>query len=269
MRAFVVDSFTDTAFRGNPAGVVLVDAPADAVWMQSVAAELRHSETAFVSPRPGGYDLRWFTPLVEVDLCGHATLAAAHVLATGSSDPGPFAFETRSGTLTAEVGADGAITLDFPARAVSSAAAPDGLAAALGARPVGCYGNGMDLLVEVADARTVAELAPDIARLAEVDCRGVIVTAATGESASAGDGASSDADFVSRFFAPRVGVDEDPVTGSAHCALAPFWADRLGRESLVGAQLSGRGGHVAVRVTGDRVELTGRAVTVIAGELLT
>jgi PhzF family phenazine biosynthesis protein len=265
MRAFVVDAFTDTAFRGNPAGVVQVDAPADAVWMQSVAAELKHSETAFVSPRPGGYDLRWFTPLVEVDLCGHATLAAAHVLATGSGDPGPFAFETRSGTLTARVLSDGAVTLDFPARAVSPVRAPDGLDAALAVEPLGCYGNGMDLLVEVADARAVASLRPDIALLAEVDCRGVIVTAA-GDGSS---GAAQGADFVSRFFAPRVGVDEDPVTGSAHCALAPFWSERLGRESLVGAQLSGRGGRVVVRVAGDRVELTGRAVTVIAGELLT
>lgn len=227
--------------------------------MQNVAAELRHSETAFVLPRAdGGYRLRWFTPAAEVRLCGHATLAAAHVLA-GRGASAPFAFHTHSGVLTAAIdGSD--VTLDFPAQPLTPIDEPDGLADALGTEPCATYGNGVDVAVEVADETAVRDLAPDIAALRGVDCRGVIVTA----QATAGGGA----DFVSRFFGPRVGVDEDPVTGSAHCALAPFWAARLGRASLVGAQLSPRGGRVAVELRGDRVLLRGRAVTVLEGSLL-
>jgi PhzF family phenazine biosynthesis protein len=259
VRAFVVDAFTSAAFAGNPAGVVLLDEAADASWMQALAAELKHSETAFVRPRDDGtYDLRWFTPAAEVDLCGHATLATAHVL-HASGAPGPYVFDTRSGLLTATVhGAS--IELDFPATPVHPSGEPDGLADALGTRPVGTYSNGTDALVEVADAGTVAALTPDIRALAAVECRGVVVTAAASPGA--------DHDFVSRFFAPRVGVDEDPVTGSAHCALAPFWADRLGRTRMVGEQLSPRGGRVGVEVRGERVLLSGSAVTVLAGDLL-
>ena len=226
--------------------------------MQSVAAELRHSETAFVVPRAdGGYDLRWFTPAAEVRLCGHATLATAHVLSARGA-AGPLAFHTHSGLLTATINDD--IELDFPAQSPVPIDEPDGLAAALGTSLRSTYGNGVDVLAEVAAEGTVRGLAPDIAALRRVDCRGVIVTA----QAHAG----SDVDFVSRFFAPRVGVDEDPVTGSAHCALAPFWARRLGRTSLVGAQLSPRGGRVGVEVRGERVMLRGRAVTVLEGSLL-
>lgn len=238
---------------------MLLDAPADEAWMQKVAAELRHSETAFVAPGDaGGYRLRWFTPATEVRLCGHATLAAAHVL-SGRGVLGPFVFHTHSGVLKAAV-EDGNVTLDFPAQPVAPIELPDGLAAALGMVPVATYGNGVDVLAEVADETTVRGLTPDAAAMHAVDCRGVIVTA------PAGDG--GDVDFVSRFFAPRVGVDEDPVTGSAHCALAPFWAQRFGRPSLVGAQLSPRGGRVAVELRGDRVLLRGRAVTVLEGSLL-
>jgi PhzF family phenazine biosynthesis protein len=227
--------------------------------MQSVAAELRHSETAFVVPRDdNGFDLRWFTPVAEVQLCGHATLATAHVLA-GRGGAGPFAFHTHSGVLTAGVVA-GEIELNFPAQSPAPIDPPPGLADALGVSPTATFGNGVDVLVEVADEQAVRELAPNITALARVDCRGVIVTATADEQ--------PDTDFVSRFFAPRVGVNEDPVTGSAHCALAPFWAQRLGRNSLVGAQLSARGGRVGVEVRGDRVLLRGRAVTVLDGSLL-
>jgi PhzF family phenazine biosynthesis protein len=260
VRALVVDAFTDVAFRGNPAGVVLLDAPAGSypdTWLQSVAAELRHSETAFCSVRPdGAHDLRWFTPTVEVTLCGHATLATTHVLATAGAGE-DFTFHTLSGELRATV-QDGEITLDFPARVPVPVDAPAGLAAALGAEPVSVHANGLDLVVELASAAAVGDLRPGIAALAAVEARGVIVTAAGGDGV----------DFVSRFFGPRVGVDEDPVTGSAHCALAPFWSARLGRTALVGRQLSARGGVVAVEVRGDRVLLGGRAVTVLDGELL-
>jgi len=259
VRAFVVDAFTDAAFSGNPAGVVLLDAPADAGWMQRVAAELKHAETAFVVlGNADGIPLRWFTPAVEVDLCGHATLATAAVLSRLGM-PAPFRFTTRSGVLSATDGADG-ITLDFPAKPVTTRSTPEGLAQALRADPVGVYGNGMDLLVELSTADLVRDLRPDISALARVECRGVIVTAAAA--------ANADHDFVSRFFGPRVGVDEDPVTGSAHCALAPFWSARLGRDDLTGVQLSARGGRVHVRVAGERVELSGSAVVVLAGELL-
>lgn len=259
MRAFVIDAFTDVAFRGNPAGVVLLDEPADAAWMQDVAAELRHSETAFVTERVDGeHDLRWFTPAVEVDLCGHATLATTHALdSTGAG--GSFVFHTRSGPLRTTVEADGTIAMDFPAQSPQPVDEPLGLAAALGADPVSVHGNGVDVLVELADAATVVALRPDIAALRSVECRGVTVTAAAD--------AGADHDFVSRFFAPRVGVDEDPVTGSAHCALAPFWAQRLGQLTLTGVQRSERGGRIGVDVRGDRVVLRGRAVTVLDGTL--
>ncbi len=258
VRIAVVDAFTDAAFRGNPAGVVLLSAPADPSWMQRVATEMRHSETAFVLPRPDGdHDLRWFTPAVEVDLCGHATLATAHVL-LASGLAGPFAFHTRSGVLRAAGAPDGRVVLDFPARPPDRADDVDGLAAALGIAPLGVWRAGDDVLVEVADAATVRALAPDIDALREIAARGVIVTA----TADPG----TDHDFVSRFFAPNVGVDEDPVTGSAHCALAPFWCERLERPALTGVQLSARTGRVGVELRDDRVLLTGTAVTVLDGE---
>jgi PhzF family phenazine biosynthesis protein len=257
VRAFVVDAFTDRAFRGNPAGVVFLDEPAEAEWLQAVAAELKHSETAFVRRRADGdYDLRWFTPAVEVNLCGHATLATTHVLA-GFGAGSTFTFHTRSGALLAAVEPDGAIALDFPAQPPHPVAEPAGLATALGVPVVSTHSNGVDVLAELADESTVADLAPDIAALRQVECRGVTVTAA----------ADQDGDFVSRFFAPRVGVDEDPVTGSAHTMLTPFWAARLGRTTLSARQLSPRGGRLGVELRGDRVVLRGRAVTVLDGAL--
>ncbi|SDQ92983.1 PhzF family phenazine biosynthesis protein [Thermostaphylospora chromogena] len=257
MRVFTVDSFTDRPFRGNPAGVCLLDAPADEEWMLAVAAEMRHSETAFVhGDGDGPRSLRWFTPAVEVALCGHATLATAHVLySLGAS--GRLEFATKSGILATERTDDGLIIMDFPAAPPQEAEPPAGLAEALGVAPVWCGRSRFDVLVEVDSADAVRAVAPDLRRLAEVDTRGVIVTAR-------GDGG---ADYVSRFFAPRVGVDEDPVTGSAHCALAPYWSAKLGRDALLGRQVSARGGEVRTTVRGDRVELAGRAVTVWSGEL--
>jgi len=232
-----------------------------------VAAEVNLAETAFVVAReqPDHFDLRWFTPTVEVDLCGHATLASAHVLWEEKIEgPEPIGFSTRSGVLTAVPAGDGLIRLDFPADPpdVAYVGGPfsDGLAAALGAAVVGVHRGRFDLLVELPDAESVRRLAPDFRSLAGYDARGVIVTAQ-------GDGRDG-ADFVSRCFYPAAGVDEDPVTGSAHCTLASFWCARLHRPSLVGWQASPRGGRVGVELSGDRVLLTGRAVTVLRGELL-
>jgi len=261
---YQIDAFTARAFAGNPAAVVPLDAPADADWMQSLAAEMNLSETAFVWPRAGDDDawgLRWFTPKREVRLCGHATLASAHLLwESGRIEPGRTAeFATLSGRLRCRRREDGAIAMDFPARVPTLAAAPPGLDDALGTAVVACAVSSEDLLVEVADTRTVRELAPRIERIGELPARGLIVTATAD--------ADSGADFVSRFFAPRYGVPEDPVTGSAHCVLAPYWGEKLGRLELVGFQLSARGGRVEVAWRGDRVEIAGRALTIFRGEL--
>jgi PhzF family phenazine biosynthesis protein len=261
-----IDAFTDRPFAGNPAAVCLLEAPRSAAWMQAVAAEMNLSETAFLVRRGeaegGGHGLRWLTPTTEVDLCGHATLAAAHRLwETGELAADAEArFHTRSGVLIARRRPDGWIEMDFPAlppRAVESV--PAGLAEALGV-PIRWLGaNREDLLVLVDDAATVRGLAPDIGQVARLPVRGLIVTAAADPGA--------DHDFVSRFFAPAVGVPEDPVTGSAHCCLGPFWAERLGKEEVVGYQASARGGTVRVRPAGERVVLAGQAVTVMVGEL--
>lgn len=258
---FQVDAFTDAPFSGNPAAVCLSDIPLSAARCQQIALEMNCSETAFpVRHDDGAFHLRWFTPTHEVDLCGHATLASAHVLwADGHVPPdAAIAFETASGSLAATRDADGRITLDFPAEPVAETTPPKGLLPALDVAVVGVYRNRMDLLVEVADATMVRTLAPDMRQLAEVEARGVIVTARSD---------TSDAHFVSRFFGPRVGVPEDPVTGSAHCALGPFWMDRLAINPLVGHQVSKRGGTVHVRVDGNRVHLGGQAVTVLSGTL--
>ncbi|HEY1375821.1 MAG TPA: PhzF family phenazine biosynthesis protein [Gemmataceae bacterium] len=257
---YVVDAFADRPFTGNPAAVCPLDRPADDGWMQDVAAEMNLSETAFLAPEADGFRLRWFTPAVEVDLCGHATLASAHVLwETGRLPAGePARFHTRSGQLTA-TRAGGDIVLDFPAVPVEPCPPPDGLTDALGATPRGVGRNRMDVLVELDSESAVRRLRPDFGRLTAVPVRGVIVTAPSADPAF---------DFVSRFFAPASGVPEDPVTGSAHCALGPFWAARLGKIDLVGRQVSRRGGVVRVGVRGDRVHLGGRAVTVLRGELL-
>jgi PhzF family phenazine biosynthesis protein len=263
MRIRIVDAFTDQPFTGAPAGVVLLDAfPADA-WMQRVAAEVNHAETAFLHPINGNTEmsenwaLRWFTPTVEVALCGHATLAAAHVLAAPS-----VAFTTKSGILTATTGDDGLITLDFPTAPLTPVTAVPALVEALGVPVTAVHHTGPDtddLLVEVAGEQTVRAIDPDLRALIPLSGRGVIVTAAAGPGAGH--------DFVSRFFGPAVGVDEDPVTGSAHTALAPYWAAKLGRDELTGYQASRRGGFVRVRLRGARTELAGHAVTVIDGTL--
>jgi PhzF family phenazine biosynthesis protein len=260
MEIFQVDAFAHEPFRGSPAAVCLLDGPRAAEWMQSVAAEMNLAETAFVE-RPAaagiGFGLRWFTPTVEVELCGHATLAAAHVLWERGERADRLAFQTRSGTLSA-ARVEGGIELDFPADRPTPVAPPAGLAAALGAAPV-AVGKGRSFyLAELADAAAVRSLAPDIAAIEALDDSAVIVTAA----------GAGEADFVSRFFAPRFGIAEDPVTGAAHCCLAPYWQARLGRDRLMGYQASARGGFVGVEVSGERVRLTGQAVTVLRGSLL-
>ena len=262
MRIHVVDAFTDRPFAGNPAAVCVLAAPADPAWMQRVAMEMNLSETAFPRPldEPGAdFELRWFTPKVEVALCGHATLASAHVLyETGAVPPGrPIRFRTlRSGVLTVTRSEDGMLAMDFPACPPEKADVP-GLAEALGVSPTWTGRNAQnDILAVIDDAQAVRSLAPDLAALARIDARGVCVTAA-----------DSGYDFVSRFFGPAVGVPEDPVTGSAHCMLAPFWAERLGRTEMRAHQASPRGGEVRVMARGDRVTLIGSAVTVIEGTL--
>ena len=254
-----VDAFADRPFTGSPAAVCVMDAARDEGWMQSVAMEMNLSATAFLHPEDGGWRLRWFTPAVEVALCGHATLASAHVLwETGTLAAGDEArFHTQSGLLTCR--RDGAwIWMDFPAQPAQPSEPIPGLAEALGVTPVYVGRSQFDVIVEVASEDEVRAVEPDLRALRGVQGRGVIVTArAQGEGY----------DFVSRFFAPNAGVDEDPVTGSAHCVLAPYWARKLGRDELAGYQASRRGGTVRVHAAGDRVLLGGKAVTVLRGEL--
>ncbi|MGC4950755.1 PhzF family phenazine biosynthesis protein [Streptomyces sp. DT224] len=269
MRIRTVDAFTDRPFTGNPAGVLLFGPegfPEDS-FLQQVAAELNLSETAFAHPLPPGgeadWALRWFTPVTEVDMCGHATLATAHVLHTTGAATGTVRFAARCGTLTSAAHPDGSLTLDFPTAPLTPEPAPDGLAEALGAEPVSVHDTGAqvgDLLVELADEAAVRALAPDFAALAALSRRGVIATAASTPMRAY--------DYVSRGFFPAVGIDEDPVTGSAHTALAPFWSARLGRDRLTGLQVSARSGLVHTSLRGARTLLTGRAVTVLDGELL-
>jgi predicted PhzF superfamily epimerase YddE/YHI9 len=255
-----VDAFTDEPFKGNPAGVCILDKHASEQWMQLVAMEMNLSETAFLVRREDGFDLRWFTPTVEVDLCGHATLASAHVLYESGLVAGqePVVFHTRSGRLEA-VRRGGSILLDFPATPPVPADPPVDLARALGARLLFLGKSPFDYLVEVENEDILVGIRPDLGLLKGLGVRGVIVTA------------GSDApvyDFVSRFFAPGAGIDEDPVTGSAHCCLGPFWGARLNKTELLGYQASTRGGAVGVHLQGNRVGLLGKAVTVIRAELL-
>jgi len=260
MLIHVVDAFADRPFTGNPAAVCVLERDRDDAWKQAVAREMNLSETAFLRSEGAGWRLRWFTPAVEVDLCGHATLASAHVLwQTGRLAVDEAArFETRSGRL--EAVRDGAtIVMDFPSEPPVEASPPVGLIEALRVQPLAVTRNRFDFMVEVENEAAVRAAAPDFGRLREIDVRGVIVTS------PAADG---DYDFVSRFFAPRAGVDEDPVTGSAHCCLAPYWAAKLGRTELRGYQASARGGEVGVTMAGDRVHLRGRAVSVLRGELV-
>jgi PhzF family phenazine biosynthesis protein len=273
VQLFVVDAFTSVPFTGNPAGVCLLDGDADrapdAGWMQDVAAEMNLSETAFVDlstlGTTGEIGLRWFTPTVEVDICGHATLASAHVLFEEGLATPPLAFRTAAGVLRADRAGRDAIALDFPidvpVPGLPRGYLADEFADALGASVIAVARCRYDVLVEVSAAAEVRELEPDLAVLRAATGRGVIAPAPPHDGVD-------DADFVSRFFAPAVGIDEDPVTGSAHCCLAPYWAERLGKPSLVGAQLSRRSGTVGVEVAGDRVLLRGNAVTITRGALV-
>jgi PhzF family phenazine biosynthesis protein len=257
-----VDAFTDEPFTGNPAGVCVLPAAAPEPWMQSIARELGLSETAFVHREREAWRLRWFTPTTEVDLCGHATLAAAHVLWSFGHAPErePIEFHTKSGPLHARP-ADPWIELDFPAEPAVPADPPADLVPALGlGRAIWIGRNRLDWIVVLDRESDVRELVPDLARLKSIPARGVMVTAAA--DAEAGY------DFVSRFFAPAFGIDEDPVTGSAHCCLAPYWAERWGKDALVGRQVSARGGTVRVQMRGPRIALGGKAVTVLHGQLL-
>jgi len=259
MKLFQVDAFTAERFAGNPAAVCLLETEHDDHWMQSVACEMNLSETAFLLPGDERFGLRWFTPSVEVDLCGHATLASAHILwetgAAGAADT--IEFDTRSGVLSA-TRRDGWIELDFPATPEEEAESNIDLQRALGATPSYVGKSKFDFLVELASEKVVREVEPDFVILERAAARGIIITAH-----AAGD----EYDFVSRFFAPQTGVAEDPVTGSSHCCLAPYWARRLGRNELIGYQASARGGTVRVRIEGDRVILGGQAVTVFDAEL--
>ena len=255
-----VDAFTNRPFTGNPAAVCILSEPVPDWWMQDVAREMNLSETAFLLRQDGGYNLRWFTPRVEVPLCGHATLAGAHILwEDGHLQPQEIArFHTKSGLLTAERRGDW-IEIDFPAGRLEPADAPDDLLRALGVTPAAVARGHNVYLVEVADEATVRRLTPDFGLLATLPVQGAIVTSR---------GAAGEFDFVSRYFAPRVGIDEDPVTGAAHCNLAVYWAERLGKTEFRAYQTSARGGVLRVRLAGDRVRLAGQAVTVLRGELV-
>jgi PhzF family phenazine biosynthesis protein len=257
-----VDAFTSTPFSGNPAAVCVMDSARDERWMQNVAQEMNLSETAFLHPEKDGYRLRWFSPTMEIALCGHATIASAHVLyETGKLPRGQQArFYTMSGLLTADE-ENGWIKLDFPSTQPETAQAPAHFEKALGNVKLKYIGkNVFDYIVEVESEEVVRSMKPNLTLLELVEARGVIVTARANDSKF---------DFVSRFFAPAAGVNEDPVTGSAHCCLTPYWSAKLNKQEMVGYQASARGGVVKVALRGDRVWLYGQAVTVLRGELST
>jgi PhzF family phenazine biosynthesis protein len=259
---YQVDAFAEEPFKGNPAGVCLLPGPADPAWMQNVAAEMNLAETAFPLAEGDGFRLRWFTPKTEVKLCGHATLATAHILwESGRLAPDREArFETLSGRLTARRDG-GLVELDFPARPPrpEPPAWADAVAGALGIKPRAIVSSEEDILFEALDEAAVRTVEPDLGVLRALPARGVIVTSRSADRRF---------DFVSRFFAPAVGVDEDPVTGSSHTVLAPYWAARLGKTSFTAYQASARGGILHLRLIGDRVKIAGRAITVIKGELI-
>ena len=257
---YQVDAFASGPFSGNPAAVCLLEKPARADWMQRVAQEMNLAETAFVEPAGERFKLRWFTPAVEVDLCGHATLASAPVLweAERLALDRSARFETRSGELTCRR-ADDWIEMDFPATPALEAAPPPGLIEALGETPIWVGGNSTDFLVQLESAEKVRALRPDFRALQNLKVRGVIVTARSGVERY---------DFISRFFAPGSGIDEDSATGSAHCTLCPFWAEHLGKNEMLAFQASARGAEIGVVNRGDRIVLRGEAVTVLRGDLL-
>ncbi len=262
MTLTVVDAFAERPFEGNPAAVCLLEAPAPEAWMRGLAAEMNLSETAFLTPAAdGAFTLRWLTPTVEVDLCGHATLASAHALFESGrlAEEEEARFDTRSGRLTVRRTGKATYAMDFPATPPAEAPPPDGFATAFGAEPVWAGRSRFDVFAVLGSEADVRGLDPAPSAVASLGARGVIVTA------RADDG--SPYDVVSRFFAPGSGVPEDPVTGSAHCAIGPYWARQLGTDEVRCYQASARGGHLGVRVAGDRVELAGRAVTVYRAEL--
>ena len=255
-----VDAFATKLFEGNPAAVCLLAEERPAEWMQSLAAEMNLSETAYVRPLDGDFELRWFTPAIEVDLCGHATLASAHVLWTEGrvTNQEPIRFHTRSGVLTCRRAGE-LIELDFPATPATEAEPPPGLLAALGVQPTFIGKSRFDKFLVVESEGIVRSLRPDFPALRQITgMRGVIVSSTSSDPRF---------DFLSRYFAPGAGIDEDPVTGSAHCCLGPYWGQRLGKRELTGYQASSRGGVVRVRLDTDRVILGGQAITVWKGEL--
>ena len=256
---YQVDAFTNTPFCGNSAAICLLSEPKDEIWMQNVAAEMNLSETAFLYRQDEGYNLRWFTPAIEVDLCGHATLAAAHALyeAGHIGDKELVKFSTRSGFLTA-TRADNMIELNFPKEPADEAKnIPANLLGALHVRPTFVGKNRLDYLIEVASVEEVQNLTPNFDQLKSLKMRGVMVTAKS----------QSECDFVSRYFAPGAGINEDPVTGSAHCCLGPYWAKKLGKNDLVAHQISKRKGILYLRLADDRIYIRGQAVTIFKGEL--
>ena len=258
---YQVDAFASAVFRGNPAAVVPLASWLPDATMQAIASENNLAETAFfVRTGPARYDLRWFTPEVEMDLCGHATLAAAYVLAERLGDASPaVTFDTRSGPLV--VGhAGGEYTLDFPSRPPTPLARDPRIATALGAEPDECW-LARDAMAVYGSEADVRALAPDMGKLQALDVFAVIATAPADPKHSPG------ADFVSRFFAPGAGVPEDPVTGSAHCTRVPYWAGRLGKTTLEARQVSRRGGKLRCELAGDRVRMTGRAVCYLEGSI--
>jgi PhzF family phenazine biosynthesis protein len=256
-----VDAFTQERFKGNPAAICILDRPGDEEWMQQVALEMNLSETAYVVPLDEGYSLRWFTPAVEVDLCGHATVAAAHVLWEKGivADDVPCVFHTRSGVLTATL-QSGKIAVDFPAGEFEPIETPDELENALGSKPVSVAKNSLGYLVlEFLSEQSIYDLNPNMSELKKLPFKGFVATAISEDESL---------DFVSRFFAPALGVDEDPVTGSAHCVLGPYWKSKLGKEEMNAYQASPRGGHVFVKVTDQLVTLSGHAITTMRGTLV-
>ncbi len=256
---YQVDSFTDKAFAGNPAAVCIMDSMPEERRCINIASEMNLSETAFLVPNGNGFELRWFTPTVEVDLCGHATLAAVRVLSELGklSDSGTVTFTSRSGRLRAKM-VDDQIELDFPITTANQCECPQDIIRGIGLHPQWCGKTDFDYLVEVSSAEQVRNCQPDFGILSRFGIRGVIVTAQSDQT---------NYDFISRFFAPGAGIDEDPVTGSAHCALGPYWQAKLGKSELTGYQASERGGVVNVRIESDRIFLRGSAVLVMKSEL--
>jgi len=261
LKIFTVDAFTDKPFSGNPAGVCMLSEEREELWMQSVAREMNLSETAFLKKRDNGYSLRWFTPKVEVDLCGHATLASAHVLFEKGylKREEQARFHTRSGLLTA-TNKENWIELDFPKQSVTPTTPPVGLNESLGVKPRFVGKNALYHYVEVDSEETVRGLKPNFVQLRSVQVNGVAVTSRA---------TTPGFDFVSRFFAPAFGIDEDPVTGSSHCGLGPYWEERLRKSELLAYQASARGGIIRVRVESERVFLSGKAITILQGESCT